>query len=62
MSVTNQATLTTVQDTIFGDLKKNWGWLLALGISSIVLGTLGFGEFQNEVQHPDLGCRQEVCT
>jgi len=42
MSSNNEAALTTVQDTIFGDLKKNWGWLLALGISSIVLGTLGF--------------------
>jgi uncharacterized membrane protein HdeD (DUF308 family) len=42
MSSNNEAALTTVQDTIFGDLKKNWGWLLAPGISSIVLGTLGF--------------------
>ncbi len=42
MSSNNEAALTTVQDAIFGDLKKNWGWLLALGISSIVLGTLGF--------------------
>jgi uncharacterized membrane protein HdeD (DUF308 family) len=42
MSTNNEATLTTVQDTIFGALKKNWGWLLALGIASIVLGTLGF--------------------
>ena len=26
---------------VFGTLKKNWGWLLALGIVSIVLGTIG---------------------
>jgi len=26
---------------IFGTLKKNWGWLLALGFASIVLGTVG---------------------
>ena len=26
---------------IFGTLKKNWGWLLALGIVMIVLGTIG---------------------
>lgn len=27
--------------SVFGTLKKNWGWLLALGIVSIVLGTIG---------------------
>lgn len=26
---------------VFGDLRKNWGWLLAFGIVSIVLGTIG---------------------
>ena len=41
MSSSSQAAMATVEDTIFGALKKNWGWLLALGISSIVLGTLG---------------------
>jgi uncharacterized membrane protein HdeD (DUF308 family) len=30
-----------VVDTLFGDAKKNWGWLLALGILSIILGTIG---------------------
>jgi uncharacterized membrane protein HdeD (DUF308 family) len=38
----NQANLATMQGAVFGELKKNWGWLLALGIASIVLGTLGF--------------------
>lgn len=42
MSATNQAALTAIQGAIFGELKKNWGWLLALGIASIALGTLGF--------------------
>jgi uncharacterized membrane protein HdeD (DUF308 family) len=27
----------------FGDLQKNWGWLLALGILFIILGTIGLG-------------------
>ncbi len=41
MSVTNKAALEAVQDAVFGKLKKNWGWLLALGIVCIALGTLG---------------------
>jgi uncharacterized membrane protein HdeD (DUF308 family) len=28
---------------LFGALEKNWGWLLALGILFIVLGTIGIG-------------------
>lgn len=28
---------------LFGDLRKNWGWLLALGIVFIILGTIGLG-------------------
>jgi uncharacterized membrane protein HdeD (DUF308 family) len=31
------------QLAIFGELKKNWGWLLAFGILSIILGTIGLG-------------------
>lgn len=27
----------------FGDLEKNWGWLLAFGLLSIALGTIGLG-------------------
>lgn len=27
----------------FGDLQKNWGWLLALGLLFIILGTIGLG-------------------
>lgn len=28
---------------LFGELQKNWGWLLALGVLSIALGTFGLG-------------------
>lgn len=38
----NESAMTAIQGAVFGELKKNWGWLLALGIVSIVLGTLGF--------------------
>jgi uncharacterized membrane protein HdeD (DUF308 family) len=41
MPPSNEATLTTIQATFFADLQKSWGWLLALGLVSIVLGTLG---------------------
>ena len=32
-----------IQKELFGDLQKNWGWLLAWGIMSIVLGVIGLG-------------------
>jgi uncharacterized membrane protein HdeD (DUF308 family) len=41
MPTTDEAAVSTLQDTVFGELKQNWGWLLALGIALIVLGTLG---------------------
>ena len=31
------------QDVVFGALKKNWGWMLALGILMVILGTIGMG-------------------
>jgi len=37
------ATAATPQGTVFGEVQRNWGWLLALGILFIVLGTLGLG-------------------
>lgn len=37
MSTSEEAAVTAV----FGTLEKNWGWLLALGIVSILLGTTG---------------------
>ena len=30
-------------EAIFGEVRKNWGWLLALGIVSVVLGLVGLG-------------------
>lgn len=30
-------------EQLFGDLQDKWGWLLALGISFILLGTIGLG-------------------
>ncbi|ADJ28141.1 hypothetical protein [Nitrosococcus watsonii] len=30
-------------ERVFGDLGKHWGWLLALGILFIVLGTIALG-------------------
>jgi uncharacterized membrane protein HdeD (DUF308 family) len=42
MSTTNEPILAGLQAAPFGDLKKNWGWLLALGILSLLLGTVGF--------------------
>lgn len=29
--------------SVFGELERNWGWLLLFGLVSIVLGTLGLG-------------------
>jgi len=34
---------TQAQLAIFGELEQNWGWLLAFGILSILLGTAGLG-------------------
>lgn len=31
------------QDVVFGELKKNWAWMLALGILMVILGTIGMG-------------------
>ncbi|MEE8312345.1 MAG: HdeD family acid-resistance protein [Candidatus Binatia bacterium] len=38
-----QATATPAIDSGFGQLQHNWGWLLAAGILSVVLGTIGLG-------------------
>jgi uncharacterized membrane protein HdeD (DUF308 family) len=35
--------LASAQNTIFGELEKNWGWLMAFGVLSILLGTIGLG-------------------
>ena len=41
MSGSGEVDLSTIRSTVLGELKSKWGWLLALGISLIVLGTLG---------------------
>ena len=41
MSTSNEAALSAAQSVLFGELKKSWGWLLALGILSLILGTIG---------------------
>jgi uncharacterized membrane protein HdeD (DUF308 family) len=41
MSTPNEAAVSALQGAVFGELKKKWGWLLALGVLLIALGTLG---------------------
>jgi uncharacterized membrane protein HdeD (DUF308 family) len=41
MSTSNEATVSALRGAVFGELKKKWGWLLALGLLLIVLGTVG---------------------
>jgi uncharacterized membrane protein HdeD (DUF308 family) len=43
MSTDNDSLEAMVPAEILGDLVHNWGWLLALGILLIVLGTIGLG-------------------
>lgn len=33
----------TINDEVFGELKKNWAWMLSLGIFMVILGTIGLG-------------------
>jgi uncharacterized membrane protein HdeD (DUF308 family) len=33
----------SVMHPLFGDAKKNWGWLLGFGVLSVILGTVGLG-------------------
>lgn len=42
MSTSTEMNRMEMREAVFGDVKKNWGWLLALGVASLVLGTLGF--------------------
>ena len=42
MPSSNEAPLGSLQQ-LFGDVQKKWGWLLALGIVFIILGTIGLG-------------------
>lgn len=40
---TPQTPLSPAVEALLGDLRKNWGWLLAMGIAFVVLGTVGLG-------------------
>lgn len=42
MATTTQATA-ALSHPLFGELGRNWGWLLAVGILSVILGTVGLG-------------------
>lgn len=41
--MTEPSTVASGAASLFGDLQRKWGWLLALGILSLVLGTVGLG-------------------
>jgi uncharacterized membrane protein HdeD (DUF308 family) len=41
MTANTEVELSALQGAVFGELRKKWGWLLALGVLLIVLGTLG---------------------
>jgi uncharacterized membrane protein HdeD (DUF308 family) len=43
MSTQLDSSLAAAQLAFFGNLRKNWGWLLAFGILAILLGILGLG-------------------
>jgi len=32
-----------INDEVFGELKKNWAWMLSLGIVMVMLGVIGLG-------------------
>lgn len=37
------ASVSNPSDAVFGQLRKNWGWLLCLGILFVILGMIGLG-------------------
>jgi len=41
MPTTSETAVSALHEAVFGELKKSWGWLLALGVLLIALGTLG---------------------
>ena len=43
MTIENQKGLQSAQDAVFGEVRRNWGWLLALGIVFVILGFIGLG-------------------
>jgi len=43
MSAQDAASTASSSGAIFGELEKNWGWLLCLGILFLILGVVGLG-------------------
>ena len=43
MTPGNQSSAAPFRHPLFGDVGRNWGWLLALGILSVILGIIGLG-------------------
>ncbi|MFC1836383.1 HdeD family acid-resistance protein [Thermodesulfobacteriota bacterium] len=43
MAANNEITTDSIEASVFGEVKRNWGWLLALGIMSLILGIIGLG-------------------
>jgi uncharacterized membrane protein HdeD (DUF308 family) len=43
MATATQSTTASLPHPLFGELRRHWGWLLAVGILSVILGTIGLG-------------------
>jgi len=43
MSTENEKVAGPSQEAVFGEVRRNWGWLLALGIVFVILGFIGLG-------------------
>jgi uncharacterized membrane protein HdeD (DUF308 family) len=43
MATSTQSTAASLPHPLFGELSRHWGWLLAVGILSVILGTVGLG-------------------
>jgi len=43
MALSGQSSSVPLKHPLFGDLSRHWGWLLAVGILSVILGFLGLG-------------------
>jgi uncharacterized membrane protein HdeD (DUF308 family) len=43
MATATQSTIASVPHPLFGELRRHWRWLLAVGILSVILGTIGLG-------------------
>jgi uncharacterized membrane protein HdeD (DUF308 family) len=43
MATSTQSTAASLPHPLFGQLSRHWKWLLAVGILSVILGTVGLG-------------------